>query len=217
MGLVFDQVSFDGRAPDLLRIADKVTELCGLPVTVKQSGDDIKQNLYDQHGYIAFACAEQDKLELFSYRPGAVRQFYEESFEGLELPMAKFVTGLNEPAGTQVVYLRGTFGLETLMGVTALALEALGGRPSEPMEVPERREYGRRITEAELLQRRRRWQQQGRWALLIGVLLLPVSLPLFLLGLLVTFALMPWRIWKAWQLTRATISKRDHEKLPSGR
>src|SRR5256885_3274749 len=50
------------------------------------------------------------------------------------LPTENFVVGLHEAPGTQSVYLKSYLGLElTLLMVTALALEDLGGRPREPI------------------------------------------------------------------------------------
>ena len=215
MGLVFDQVSFDGRAPDLALIAAKVTELNGLRVIVEQADAEVKGPLCDQHGHIAFACAPQEKLELCTYQPGAVRKFHDEFTDGVELPIEKFVQGLNEPAGTQVIYLRSIFGVETLTGMTLLALESLGGRLREPISDELRREYGRPITEAELQQRRRQVQRQMWKAGLLALLLLPVTVPLFILGLFVHLARLPEQIRKGQEIAREAIGKRDHQKLLS--
>jgi len=113
MGLVFEEVAFDGRAPQLSRIADKISELSGLPVVVTESGPDVKGDLYDLHGYLAFACAPAQQLEIHAYRDGAVRK--------LCLPMGKCVRGMHEPAGTQSVYLRSFIGQEPTL--------LLGGNP----------------------------------------------------------------------------------------
>lgn len=213
MGLVFDQVSFDGRAPELLRIAEKGTELCGLPIIVHESDAELKGELYDQHGHLAFGCAPQERLEISSYRPRAVRELYDQFTDGVELPIDRHVTGLNEPAGTQTIHLRGCVGLETLMGVTVLALEALGGRPLEPISDEMRSEYGTRLTEDTLLERRTRLKRRLRRTGLIQALLLPFTLPIFALELCVRLVTMPWRLRKAWKLTREALDKRDHEKL----
>ena len=213
MGIVFDQVRFDGRAPELSEIASKVTELCGLPLIVEQSDANEKGNLYDQHGHFAFACVSQEQVEIHSYRPGAVRAFYDEFTDCVELPSEKFVTGLNEPAGTQAIYLTGFVGLETLMTVTLLALESLGGRPRGPISDETRREYGGSITEADLLKRRRQLHRQVRSAGLILLLMLPVTLPIFVLGLFMHLVTMPWRLRRAWKLTKDALGKRDHKQL----
>lgn len=213
MGLVFDHVNFDGRAPELSRIADTVTKLCGLPVTLQLSDLAERGGFHDQHGHIAFACAPNEQLEIYSYKPGAVRKHYDEFTEGVELPIEKAVQGLHEQAGTQSIYLRGWVGMETLMAVTVLALESLGGRPRVPISDEMRREYGAPITEADLFERRRQLQKQLRRVGLIQILLLPVTFPIFVIGVFVRLATMPWRLRKAWKLTKDAISKRDHEKL----
>ena len=213
MGLVFDQVSFDGRTPNLTQIAETVAELTQLPVVVEESDAELKQDLYDQHGHIAFACAAKELLELFSYRSGAVRQLCDDMFDGVDVPIAKHVTGLNEPPGTQTLYLRGAVGLETLMGATRVALEALGGRPRHPLDDETRRYYGRPVSEAELMERLRQLRRQVQRATVLWVLLLPVTLPLFLVGLILSLVMMPWRLWKAWRIAKEAIAKRDHEKM----
>lgn len=203
MGIVGTEVGFDGQAPELSRIAEKVTELSGLPLTVEESGADIKGDLFDLHGYLAFACAPERQLELHSYRAGAVKDFCEEAFEGADFPLANCVQGLHEPPGTQTVYVRGYVGQEpTLFFVTELALEALGGRPREPIPEDVRREYGAPITAAQLEERQRKVTRQGWLTLLVGVLLLPVLLPLWLLGFLWMLVSLPWRIWTAYQVYR---------------
>jgi hypothetical protein len=205
MAVVSEEVTFDGRAPALSLIADKVSALSGLSVSVKDSGADVKGNLHDLHARLTFACAPEEQLELYAYRPGAVKEFAE-SWPG---PSAQFLQGLHEPAGAQVVYLRSYNGLEpTLMVVTGLALEALGGRPRAPIPEDVRRAYGRPITAAQLEARRRKACKQAWGACLVGVALLPVLLPLWLVGFALSLVLLPWRIWKAYQLYRAWIERR---------
>jgi hypothetical protein len=213
MTLVFDQVTFTGRAPDLGLVADKITALCGLAVVIERSSSEGMENLHDQYAHFAFACAAQEQLEIYTYRPGAVRQFYDDFTDGVSMPTERFVSGLNEPAGTQVVYLRGYLGLETLMGVTLLALEALGGQPRERIDDETRREYGRPITEAELHERRRQLKRQLRIGCWLQLLLLPITVPLFLVGLLWRLVTLPWRLYQAWRLTQDALRKSDHDTL----
>jgi hypothetical protein len=204
MGLVVAQVVFDGQAPELSRIAEKVTELSGLPLSVKDSGADLKADLYHLHAHLAFACEPKTQLELHSYRAGAVKEFYRRTCGDAPLPMAQYVQGLNEAPGTQTVYLRGYVGQEpTLLFVTQLALEALGGRPRHPLSEELRREYGTPITATQLAARRRKMEKQLLATALVGVVLLPVLIPLWLLGFALALVLMPWRIGKAYKLYRA--------------
>jgi len=201
MGIVVNEVAFEGRAPQLSDIADKITELSGLPLSVTESGADVKGDLFDLHGYLAFACAAEQPLEIYAYRGRAVRDLCEEMFGNVRLPMTKCVQGINEPAGTQSVYLTGYLGQEpTLLVATTLALEALGGRPKYPIGDEARREYGTPITPAQLEERRRKVAKQMRSAVMVGLLLLPVIIPLWIVGLVV---MMPWSIWKAYKLYRA--------------
>src|SRR5262249_30733362 len=149
----------------------------------------------------SFAAAPEEQLEVFSYRPGAAKKFYNDHLEGFDqLPIAKHATGLNEPEGTQVVYLRSYVGHEpTLMMATLIALEALGGRSHSPLTDEVRREFGTPITEKELALRRKKLQTQFKRATWLFVLMLPITIPLFLLQLLVMIAIMPWTLWKAWR------------------
>jgi hypothetical protein len=201
MGVVATEAVFDGRAPQLSRIAAQVTEMTGLPVSVAESGPDVTGELYDLHGHLAFACAPGTGIELHSYRAGAAREFCRQTFGDAHFPVARFVEGLNEPPGTQAVYVRGYVGQEpTLFFATLLALEALGGRPREPFSDEDRREYGSPISPAELEERRRKLTRHALPAVLIGLVLLPVLIPLWVVGLLWFLVSMPWRIWRGYQL-----------------
>jgi hypothetical protein len=200
MGVVVSEVSFDGQAPELSRIADKVTELSGLPLSVTESGADVKGNLHDRHAYLAFAYYPEARLELDSYRPGAVKECYQQTLGDTRLHMAKYVQGLKEAPGTKTVYLRGYVGQEpTLLFVTQLALEALGGRPRYPISDEVRREYGTPITVSQLEARRRKVRKQAQAAALVGVLLLPVLIPLWLVGFVLFVVILPWRMWTAFK------------------
>jgi hypothetical protein len=198
MGIVTAEVAFDGRAPDLRHIADKIRELTGLAVSVTGSEAGLKGNLFDQHGYLDFACAPGSQLELHTYRARAVRELHDQTFGDARLPTAKFVKGLNEPPGTQTVYLWGFVGQEpTLLFATQIALEALGGRPLHPIPEEVRREYGRAIHAAELEHRRRKLTKQMRPAVMVMILLLPLLIPLWFAAFVL---MMPWRVWKVSQL-----------------
>jgi hypothetical protein len=213
MGPMFDQVSFVGRAPDLTSIAERVTALCGLRVILKRSDREDNEILYDQHGSMAFACSPQEAITVFTYKPGAVRKSFTDLTDGVELPLSPHVLGLDEPDGIQAVHLEGYVGLETLMAVTLLALESLGGKPRKPISEECRREYERTITEGELLKRRRQTNRR-LWKLgILYLLLLPVTFPLFMLHLLVQLFTLPARIEKAEKLTKEALSNRDHKKL----
>ncbi len=195
MGIVMAEIAFDGRAPDLSHIAAAVERLTGLTLSRTESGAAVKANLFDQHGYLDFASAPGSPLEVYTYRAAAVKELNDQTFGDARLPMAKHVKGLNEPPGTQTVYLRGYVGQEpTLFLATELALEGLGGRPRHPIPEEAGREYGRPITAGELKERRRKFKKRLWPAALISILLLPVAVPVCLAGIILT---LPWRLWKA--------------------
>jgi hypothetical protein len=203
MGIVTSEAAFDGKAPDLKSIGEKVAELSGLVVSVTESSDELKGTLFDLHGYLAFACAPESRIELHSYQAGAVKELCEDMFGKADFPLARAVKGRNEPPGTQAVYLRGFIGQEmTLFFTIELALEALGGRPPHPLPDDVRQEYGKPITAAELLERQRRMARQMRSMWGIGLLLLPLLIPLWIVGLLWFVLTLPWRLWKAYRMYR---------------
>jgi hypothetical protein len=173
------------------------------------------EGLHDQHAFLAFACAPEEQLEVFSYKPGEAKKFYEGFMPGFEkTPTAKFAVGLKEAPGTQVLYLRSYVGLEpTLMGAAIIALEALGGRPRDPITDEDRREYAVPITEAQLTERRRALHKQFRWASLIWLLFLPITIPLFLLLLFVSLVSMPLRLWKAWRWYEEFTAQNEHQEF----
>src|SRR5439155_24802389 len=80
MGLVVTEVVFDGRAPALADVADRVTGMTGLPLAVAESGPDVRGDLFDLHAHLAFAGAPDTRLEVSAYRPGAVREVRHQMF-----------------------------------------------------------------------------------------------------------------------------------------
>lgn len=214
MGMVFDEVTFDGRGPTVDELAAKITEICGLPVNVQAPGPG-DLDIYDQHAYLSFTATPEEQLEVISYRPGAAKKFYNDFMEGFEdLPTAKYAVGLNEPPGMQIVHLRSFVGHEpTLMMATVLALEALGGRPRSPITDDIRREYGTPITEVQLAERRKKLHDEFRRAAWIGMLMLPITIPLFMFSLLVRLVLLPWQIGMAVRGYREIEEKREHREF----
>jgi hypothetical protein len=198
MALVFSKVVFDGRAPDLSRIAAHVTEISGQPLSVTDLADETDE-VSDFHGHLAFACAPESWIEVRAYRAGTVKEFYHQTVgdPGLRLPMARFVQGLNEPAGTQAVYVEGHINQEpTLLFVTLLALEALGGRPRELIPDEIRRIFSSPISTSELEERRRKMRRRVRLRTAVTLVMLPILVPLWILWFLVT---LPLGIWKTYQ------------------
>ena len=197
MGMMFADVTFKDAVPALTAICEKITEITTLPVVVlRQEQDD----LHELNARIAFQCSPETDLELLAYRPGAVRRFCEESFEEPSHSsfMQRIVQGANEPAGSQTVYLRGYIGQEpTLMAVTELALDALGGQPRNPIADADRSTYDRAITADDIAERNRNVATQMRRTIWATVVMLPVLIPLWIAGCIWGILTMPYRIWKA--------------------
>src|SRR5262245_47530957 len=181
--IVIREVSFVGRAPELAAIAAKAGELSGLTVAVAESGPEVRGEMFDLDGELAFACAPDEAIKAFASRPGMVRALVADRFGSGNHPAAGAV-GVNEPERTQVIYLLGASGAEpTLLAVLLLALEALGGQLREPLPDEERQRYASPITEADLLARRQE-ARRGAWLLGLALLvMLPVLVPLWLLWL----------------------------------
>jgi hypothetical protein len=201
-------VSFEGPAPGLSRIAEKIAELSGLEVSVEEPGDEVMADLYDLYGDLSFKCDPQDQLNIWVYRPRAVRDNYVETFgdSGLALPIANCMVGLNEPAETQAVYLdhrRDRVG--ALHSATMLALEALGGHASPAITEDARRRLAAPISASELLRQRRKVRNRSLFQGVILVLLLPVLIPLCVLSLLWFLMLLPWYFWKVAKRHRAFV------------
>ena len=202
------QVIFDERAPGLERIAEQVTEISGLPVSITDRLKEFPDPSSDFDGTLAFTCVPQSWIELRAYRPEEVRKFYHESVgdPDLRLPMARCVHGLNEPSGTQTVYLRGYINQEpTLLFVTLLALEKLGGRPRHPIPDDIRRGYSVRITETELEKRCRKAGRQAWLGAAVAIVMLPVLIPLWVLFLFLKLPLGVWYVWRHYgEFTKAS-------------
>jgi hypothetical protein len=214
MSLVVGNVTFTGKAPGAAEIAAKVEAISGLPVVFTNQESDFAY-LYDFHGHLAFACAPEERLEISCYRPGEAKKYYNQMFDGYEdLPTAKYAQGLNEAAGTQVVYLRSYLGLEpTLLMATTIALESLGGRPYDPITEEVRREFGVPITEKQLEERRTKLRKQFERAAFWHTWLLPLHLLLLFLHLLVAFVMLPWKLWKVWGTYKEVAAKRAHREF----
>lgn len=214
MTMVFGEVSFNDRAPTTETLRAKITEICGLPVSIHAPapGD---LDIYDQHAYLSFDVAPEEQLEVFSYRPGAAKKFYNDFMEGYEhLPTAKYSVGLNEAPGTQTVFLRSFVGLEpTLYLVALIALEDLGGKSRDPTTEEDRREYAVRIAPDQLRERREKLHAQFKRAAWLQLLMLPITVPMLLLSFFVMLALTPFRLWKAYQLYQKFDEGLEHREF----
>ena len=177
-----DEIAFDGRAPDLQQIADKVAEWSGLPVSVEDSGADRKGKLHDLLGSVSFTCAPGQRVQLSSYLPGAVRELHTEMLGDAALsgPTTVCTMGLNEPPEIQVVYVC-RFGLfdPTLPLVTILALEAMGGHSRREITPEERKRYAGPIAAREVRRRHRNERIKAGLVAAAILLLLPVLIPIY--------------------------------------
>jgi hypothetical protein len=204
MGIVATQVSFAAPAPALAAVATRASELCGLAVEARESSAAVKGQLFDHHGALVFACAPGVAVEAYAYRPGAVRAHVEGLFGDAGHPVAFPVQGLHEPEGTQTIYLRAPLNAEpTLLVVVLLALEALGGQMTEPLGEEERRAYGGRLTEAELIEARREWGRVPWWGWLLApalLLVIPVAFAFTMVWVCWLVVSMPWRVRAAYRL-----------------
>jgi hypothetical protein len=170
MGLITREVKFEGTAPPLSRIVEKIKEIGGLPLVMEESTSEIRGDLYDLYERIGFACLSNHDIKIYSYREGAVKKFLEQSGMS-KMPIANVVTGAHERAGTQTVYLEAYRGQDlTIMDVTILALESLGGVPRTAPTSEMREKYTRHLTEQQLTHRKR-WLPLRSIALAIVALL----------------------------------------------
>lgn len=177
MGMMLGRVEFDDRAPPLADICSAATEICGLPVVVLESTDD---EIHDSHATIAFACAPDVPLTVYTYPSGAAG---------------------NEPAGTQTVHLEAFIGQErTLIVATALALESLGGVPYGGISDDDRQEFGKQISESELEARQREAERQARKLARTTVLMLPILIPMGIIAIVWSLITAPFEFW--WRLRR---------------
>ena len=175
MGVVVDKVVFAGEVPTAARIAERVTAIVGHPVLVTES--EPRDDLRDLSASLAFEGFPNSRVELTAYRVGAVEEYVRQL--GMEkFPIAKAMEGAGEAADRRTVHIRAYIGQElTLFAATILALEALGGRPNRAVGERDRLLFGRSVDAAELTRRQKRVVRQGWLMMAVGVLLLPVLVP----------------------------------------
>lgn len=165
MGPLMTKVYFDERVPEKSQIAEKLHELSGMAVLIKQRGEG---KLYDLHVSLAFESDPEHEIELTAYRAGAVAQSTEVAMLPAEL--ARTITGFEEPPGKQTLHLRDYRSYElTLATYALLALEALGGELAYPLSEESRRMCAQPLTPQAL--ERREWKS---FAGIVPVILLSV-------------------------------------------
>jgi len=220
MGVILHEVAFPSRVPDVLRIAEEIRARTGLEVSVTESSAAERGDIYDVHAQLAFACAVEDRIAVYTLRPGAAADRYKIAFADDSTRPAALAGKPPAPAnaapeagGPQVVYLKGLWEQElTLLFAAQLALERLGGDSTFPLTDPQRREYDRPFTAAELDERRRKWAVRMKWGRVLWVLLLPVTIPWTLLKWIV-IAILPG-VWKLGRAAKALLGFRGSPSEP---
>lgn len=197
MGMMFGTSHFSDTPPQLTEICERMEAICGLPVLVheKDSGPG-----YVYEATIAFAANPDLELKISLSDREAMRQNIDETCDDpvLRSMMKNTVQGANAPPGTNSVHLQGYLGQEvTLMMVTLLALESLGGVTDQPFSKEERQEFERFISEEELEARCMEAAKQVRRSQYTALLTLPLWLPIWLLGMVAFVIMLPWKILQA--------------------
>ncbi len=204
MGIVTCDVAFADQLPTLGQICAKIESICTLPVVIIESSTD---ELQDIDATIAFECDQDCKLQLSAYRPGAIDRFCNDEFS--EDPqfgevMKRVMKSAGEAHEQRSIHLRSYVGLEpALMCTTALALEALGGTPCKPIGDEERAEYGRPITESELMRRYELQRKDNRSMSWLFILLLPVLIPLWIVTMIWFILTLPFGLMRANRLVKS--------------
>jgi hypothetical protein len=169
MGPLMTEVYFDTKISEKSQIAEKLKELSGMAVRIRQKGEG---NLYDLHISLAFESEPDHEIELTAYRAGAVRKSMEDASKeyAAMLPpeFARTITGYEEPPGKQTLHLRDYRSYElTLATYTLLAMEALGGKLAYPLSEESRQMCAQPLTPQAL--ERREWKS---FVLIVPVILL---------------------------------------------
>ena len=211
MGVVLQEVAFPARAPDLQHIVEEVRARSGLEVSVTESSEAERGDIYDRHAQFAFACAPEERIAVYTLRPGAAADRYKIAFAddktlpaGLVGKSASQAREMPEAEAEQVVYLKGLWEQElTLLFATQMALERLGGVSPFPLTDQQRSEYDRSFTAAELIERRRKYHARWKVWRVLSVLLLPITIPWTLLKWIV-IAIVPG-VWKMGRAVKALL------------
>jgi hypothetical protein len=148
MGLISQSVMFEGPAPSLAQIVEKIVAIAGLPLNVEESSSEIKGGVFDLHATIGFAALPSHSIKIYTYRKRAVQKIIAQT--GLSAPgLAKVVEGANERPGTETICLQAYHGQDlTAMDVATLALESLGGQPRKPISPEMRKQYSKPLSAA---------------------------------------------------------------------
>ena len=207
MGIALQEVVFEGKAPRLEELSEKISDCLGLALIATELDDQIKGDLYDVRGKIRLADFPKEAITVYAYRAGGVHRHMERAGMA-EMPMAGVVQGANEKPGTQTVYVETCSGMEPTLALAAVAaLQALGGRiAGEERDPASYERWVTRTSVAELRRRLRRNRNRTIIALAGAILLSPILIPIWALWLVWTLLALPWRIFRAWRILRRTSS-----------
>jgi hypothetical protein len=161
MGLLMNQVSFNGRTPSLTDIVDKITEISGLEISIEDKPD----SHYGFNAYLSFSDTPDNQLQIDDRRPTN------------SYILRSSLSEDNESIDSQTINLRMYLGQEeTLFFITTIALEQLGGSSRFPLSEEMRQQYSTKLTSSEL---KGRYQLNGM-AILRFYIILIVSLPVLI-------------------------------------
>lgn len=90
MGIILHEVAFPTRAPEIRRIAEAIRARSGLEVSITESSDAERGNLYDWHAQFAFACAPEDRIAVYALRLAAAADRYKIAFADDSTRPARF-------------------------------------------------------------------------------------------------------------------------------
>lgn len=163
MGICTQVFTFDAPPPLLAEVAESVGQLTGLEVNLTDSSRATCGELYEWHGYLAFARIPKHLVEVYAYRPGQAG---------------------GDETGRQAVHVRDFLGGEpTLFYAAACALEHLDGQRVLPLSDEARRLGSARVTVDELDRRVRTQSRQTAGVVVLFLLMLPLLIP-FWVGVL---------------------------------
>ena len=72
MGIALQEVVFEGKAPSLEALSEKISDCLRLPLIAKELDEQSKGDLYDVHGKIRFADFPKEAITVYAYRAGGV-------------------------------------------------------------------------------------------------------------------------------------------------
>jgi hypothetical protein len=170
MGLLMNEVSFNGQAPSLNCIVNKITEISGLEISI----EDDRDSYCNLNVRLSFSNTPDNQLKISTTVSVIALDTHSHSTSYIPRSSA---SEENESIDSQTVCLRMYVGQEaTLLYIATIALEELGGRSRYLVSEEMRQQYSTRITSSEL---ERRYQLNGVAIIRFYIILL-VSLPLLI-------------------------------------